>query len=173
MYLGWGCWGSWRVYHWCGTGWCTWRIYWDTNGLWGRLCRWLSSPRFSQPRRLLGSRCDYRLYCQPYAAEPDQYHIQSGGTSWSSQAHQLYAGCWVSRRHFRRAGAGKPCAQSRGCGGQCDCFADCTNHKGGGNKTQSAGAAIPQYGYTGREPDGTGLIYYRARYYDPTLGRFI
>jgi RHS repeat-associated protein len=32
---------------------------------------------------------------------------------------------------------------------------------------------IPQYGYTGREPDATGLIYYRARYYDPTLGRFI
>ncbi len=39
--------------------------------------------------------------------------------------------------------------------------------------------AIPQYGYTGREPDlglseaeGTGLVYYRARYYDPTIGRF-
>jgi RHS repeat-associated protein len=28
------------------------------------------------------------------------------------------------------------------------------------------------YGYTGREPDETGLVYYRARYYDPTLGRF-
>lgn len=42
-----------------------------------------------------------------------------------------------------------------------------------GNQTQSAGAAIPQYGYTGREPDATGLIYYRARYYDPSIGRFI
>jgi len=31
---------------------------------------------------------------------------------------------------------------------------------------------IPQYGYTGREPDETGLVYYRARYYDPTIGRF-
>ena len=31
---------------------------------------------------------------------------------------------------------------------------------------------IPLYGYTGREPDETGLIYYRARYYDPTIGRF-
>lgn len=31
---------------------------------------------------------------------------------------------------------------------------------------------IPRYGYTGREPDATGLVYYRARYYDPTLGRF-
>lgn len=32
----------------------------------------------------------------------------------------------------------------------------------------------PQRSYTGREPDSaTGLIYYRARWYDPTLGRFI
>jgi RHS repeat-associated protein len=31
---------------------------------------------------------------------------------------------------------------------------------------------IFQYGYTGREPDETGLVYYRSRYYDPTLGRF-
>lgn len=41
-----------------------------------------------------------------------------------------------------------------------------------GNKTQSSGT-INQYGYTGREPDATGLIYYRARYYDPSIGRFI
>ncbi len=32
----------------------------------------------------------------------------------------------------------------------------------------------PQRSYTGREPDSaTGLIYYRARWYDPQLGRFI
>ncbi len=30
-----------------------------------------------------------------------------------------------------------------------------------------------QYGYTGREPDETGLIYYRARYTEPTIGRFL
>ncbi|HYE34308.1 glycohydrolase toxin TNT-related protein [Methylocaldum sp.] len=35
-----------------------------------------------------------------------------------------------------------------------------------------AGGNLPRYGYAGREPDATGLIYYRARYYDPTLGRF-
>ena len=28
------------------------------------------------------------------------------------------------------------------------------------------------YGYTGREPDATGLVYYRARYYDPGQRRF-
>ena len=32
---------------------------------------------------------------------------------------------------------------------------------------------IPQYGYTGREPSAEGFIYYRARYYDPSKGRFI
>ncbi len=31
---------------------------------------------------------------------------------------------------------------------------------------------IERYGYTGREPDASGLIYYRARYDDPTLARF-
>ncbi|MDT4329186.1 RHS repeat-associated core domain-containing protein [Methylomonas sp. MV1] len=36
------------------------------------------------------------------------------------------------------------------------------------NKT----GTIPRYGYTGREPDATGLIHYRARSYDPGLGRF-
>jgi RHS repeat-associated protein len=30
-----------------------------------------------------------------------------------------------------------------------------------------------QYGYTGREPDETGLIYYRARYYAPGIARFV
>lgn len=40
-----------------------------------------------------------------------------------------------------------------------------------GNVTQSGGT-IPTYGYTGREPDASGLIFYRARYYHPGLGRF-
>jgi RHS repeat-associated protein len=40
-----------------------------------------------------------------------------------------------------------------------------------GNVLASTGM-IPQYGYTGREPDETGLVYYRARYYDATIGRF-
>ena len=40
-----------------------------------------------------------------------------------------------------------------------------------GNTTATTGT-LPQYGYTGREPDATGLVYYRARYYDPTQRRF-
>ena len=39
-----------------------------------------------------------------------------------------------------------------------------------GNGTSS----LTRYGYTGREYDEqTGLYYYRARWYDPSLGRFI
>ncbi len=41
-----------------------------------------------------------------------------------------------------------------------------------GNVIQAAGS-IPTYGYTGREPDASGLIFYRARYYHPGLGRFV
>jgi RHS repeat-associated protein len=38
----------------------------------------------------------------------------------------------------------------------------------------NAGSAFTRYGYTGRERDNTtGLLYYRARWYDPQKGRFI
>lgn len=32
---------------------------------------------------------------------------------------------------------------------------------------------MSSYKYTGREDDGSGLFYYRARYYSPRLGRFV
>lgn len=41
---------------------------------------------------------------------------------------------------------------------------------GGMNAT---GSTTNSYTYTGREFDGLGLYYYRARYYDPATGRFI
>ena len=41
-----------------------------------------------------------------------------------------------------------------------------------GNKTAVTGAAVATFGYTGREPDASGLTYYRARYYDPASRRF-
>jgi RHS repeat-associated protein len=42
-----------------------------------------------------------------------------------------------------------------------------------GNKLSGTIPQAAQIGYTGREPDETGLIFYRARYYDPMLGRFV
>lgn len=41
-----------------------------------------------------------------------------------------------------------------------------------GNKGTSSGTT-PTYGFTGREPDQTGLTYYRARYQHPGIGRFV
>jgi RHS repeat-associated protein len=39
--------------------------------------------------------------------------------------------------------------------------------------TTATGTSSNTYQYTGRENDGTGLYYYRARYYSPQTGRFI
>ncbi|HEV2247640.1 MAG TPA: RHS repeat-associated core domain-containing protein [Terriglobia bacterium] len=43
-----------------------------------------------------------------------------------------------------------------------------------GNQTASSGTVSNRFFYTGRENVAkTGLLYYRARYYDPTAGRFL
>src|SRR5438093_673593 len=42
-----------------------------------------------------------------------------------------------------------------------------------GATTVAGTSTTNSYGYTGRENDGTGLYYYRARYYHPGLQRFI
>jgi RHS repeat-associated protein len=42
-----------------------------------------------------------------------------------------------------------------------------------GYATQTGLASTSSYKYTGREDDGSGLFYYRARYYHPRLQRFI
>lgn len=43
---------------------------------------------------------------------------------------------------------------------------------GGIGPSYSQDIAPSHYVYAGREADGSGLIYYRARYYDPATGRF-
>src|SRR5439155_18179723 len=40
-------------------------------------------------------------------------------------------------------------------------------------RTVSSGSSTNSVQYTGRENDGTGLYYYRYRYYDPNKQRFI
>ncbi len=43
-----------------------------------------------------------------------------------------------------------------------------------GNLTNSTGSLVSPFRYTARESDTeTGLYYYRARYYDPAVGRFL
>jgi RHS repeat-associated protein len=42
-----------------------------------------------------------------------------------------------------------------------------------GNTTSTGATSTNQYQFASRENDGNGLYYYRARYYDPTINRFI
>jgi len=42
-----------------------------------------------------------------------------------------------------------------------------------GQATVTGAATSNAAGYTGREADGTGLAFYRARYYDPRRQRFV
>ncbi|MFF8940614.1 RHS repeat-associated core domain-containing protein [Streptomyces paradoxus] len=42
-----------------------------------------------------------------------------------------------------------------------------------GTPTATGTSTSSPYTFTGREDDGTGLLYYRNRYYDPQTGRFI
>jgi RHS repeat-associated protein len=42
-----------------------------------------------------------------------------------------------------------------------------------GNSAASGQASSNPYQFTGRESDGTGVYYYRARYYNPTTQRFV
>jgi len=42
-----------------------------------------------------------------------------------------------------------------------------------GNTTLNGSTTTNSFAYTGRELDGTGLYFYRARYYNPTLQRFV
>jgi RHS repeat-associated protein len=42
-----------------------------------------------------------------------------------------------------------------------------------GNTSVTFGSSTNSYEYTGRENDGTGLYFNRARYYNPTTGRFL
>jgi len=42
-----------------------------------------------------------------------------------------------------------------------------------GNTTVTGASTTNSFAYTGRELDATGLYFYRARYYNPTVQRFI
>lgn len=98
------------------------------------------------------------------------------GADWSAaQTHSAYAGLDhpllrntpSGNAYYHADGLGSLVATSNAAGqitasARYDAF----------GQTLAKTGTIPRYGYAGREPDQTGLIYYRARYNDPALGRF-
>ena len=54
-----------------------------------------------------------------------------------------------------------------------DAIATSYSYEPYGNTTASGTSSTNALQYTGRENDGDGLYYYRARYYSPVYGRFI
>jgi len=76
-----------------------------------------------------------------------------------------------STRYYHQDGLGSVVAMSTPQG-ECDAL---QTFDAWGNRL-IIGGTTPLYGYTGRELDDlgdfTGFVYYRARYYDPTIGRF-
>ncbi len=97
--------------------------------------------------------------------------ITHGATTDVPLAWQPAASDPAGPRYFHQDGLGSIVAMSTTAG-----TTDTEHFDAWGEKLVGSGA-IPLYGYTGREQDGTpttgtGFIYYRARYYDPANGRF-
>lgn len=121
----------------------------------------------------------------------------SATTQWLYNGSDLYAqygASWASAAALYTGGTDLPLIQAASSGGSFGAatyyyqdglgsVVGLSNNQGSTTQTQRFDAwgnplsgTIPQsaqYGFTGREPDETGLVYYRARYYSPSIGRFV
>ncbi|WP_340680468.1 RHS repeat-associated core domain-containing protein [Paraglaciecola sp.] len=115
-----------------------------------------------------------------------QYHYAGSqiwaefNSSWQQAlAHYSYSGTdspivrstpnAINSRFYHSDALGSVVATSNSAGSS---SADASQRFDAWGNVSNASGSISQYGYTGREPDGSGLTYYRARYYDPSIGRF-
>lgn len=88
--------------------------------------------------------------------------------SWIDEPLAVYGG--VNTSYFQADGLGSVTSLTDGSGAPTASYA----YDSFGNLTASTGTVTNPYRYTGREFDPeTGLYYERARYYDPTAGRFL
>ena len=82
----------------------------------------------------------------------------------------LAASRGTSTEFYQADGLGSITSLSTTAGAMSDSFV----YDSFGNVTSSTGSFAQPFRYTGREWDAeTGLYYYRARYYDPAIGRFL
>ena len=109
----------------------------------------------------------------------------------SNSVEEIDAGGALQVRYAQGAGIDKPLAEARRAGtngfyaqdglgsvtslsGSAGALADTYTYNAFGVLTASTGTLGNPFQYTGRDYDSeTGLRYYRARYYDPSIGRFI
>jgi RHS repeat-associated protein len=76
----------------------------------------------------------------------------------------------LTTSYFHADGLGSVTSLTDGSGQLADSYV----YDSFGNLTASTGTITNPFQYTGREYDPeTGLYYYRARYFDPVIGRFI
>jgi RHS repeat-associated protein len=139
---------------------------------------------------------------EAYSYDPMDYRIGRSGGSLGNRSYFLegehleseYSGSTLQARYFRGSsvdelvgawmldadGKTKPYLFHQD---QVTSNTAISGHNGGttqsikyaafGQTQSSTGSSPSRLKYTGREDDGTGLYYYRARYYDPQVGRFI
>ena len=78
--------------------------------------------------------------------------------------------CPISRGHTEAGAAASKAPLTNGAGALAQTYTFDSFEK----QTASSGSLVNQFQYTGRESDSeTGLYYYRARYYDASMGRFL
>ncbi|GAB4512556.1 MAG: hypothetical protein Tsb0026_16580 [Sulfuricaulis sp.] len=128
-------------------------------------------PEGRRIQKTVGSTATHYLYNGP------DIEAEYASTSWtSSQARYVHGPSWddpvlrstsTTSQYYHQDGLGSITAVTDAAG----TVTGSARYDAWGLKLSSTGS-IPQYGYTGREPDATGLVYYRARYYDPSVGRF-
>jgi RHS repeat-associated protein len=127
-------------------------------------------------QKTVGATATNNLYQGPdiYAEYGSDYQSPQAlyihGPAWDDPLLRLTGsqGPTATAHYYHQDGLGSVVGLSD-AGGQLTASA---SYDAWGKVTASSGT-LPQAGYTGREPDATGLIYYRARYYDPTMRRFI
>ena len=93
-------------------------------------------------------------------AHPDARTTHGAGTDMPLLRTTL-TGTTLATQYFHHDGVGSIIAFSNASGG----IEATAQHDAWGNVLARTGT-MPRYGFTGQEPDETGLIYYRARYYD-------
>ena len=116
-----------------------------------------------------------------YLYDGQDIYATYSGAAWGQPAQRTLHGPGVDDPLMTQAGTAKSFLHADGQGsvgvasdtsGNTAWFSFYDAWGGTGPSAAAAGATIPSQQYTGRENDGGGLYYYRARYYDPDNARF-